>query len=232
MFERRFMRFELSGYLSILYWFFFMACFFHFPSETIKTINIYHIGVAAAAGLVAAPPIGFLLHQLDISIFCPFRKRFGLARKAVVQIEEWNKSIGAIISDNKMQSIIVAAKTNPKSENYKHYEYLQSEIDKRYSYYYGRWEASVLSPVFGLLLMFFTSVVYYLNKKEWLISFASSSRNWFMLLVLLLIVTIGYFVAKYCKELYREIIDLELIVVKQNEGYVKDVLASIKEVGQ
>jgi hypothetical protein len=225
---RRLLRFEISGYVGLLYSLLFIACLFEVPSID---IGIYQIVAAAAAGLVIALPIGFVIHQLDITIFCPFRasRIFG-KRRAFLRLKHWKDELGAVVSDSKLQSIIVHAKTTPQAKCYDHYKYIQNEIDKRYSYYYSRWETGSFSPFLGMIISFIIWAIYYATTGESLIDISGRyfvTRLLAFGFIIIGIIIISLIIILYCRDLFREIDDLELSVVVDNEDYVKKVLSNL-----
>lgn len=68
---KQFLRFEISGFIVILYAFLFIIISFDLK----KVINVFDNNILdySIISLVVAAPLGYIMHQIDVVIFNPFK---------------------------------------------------------------------------------------------------------------------------------------------------------------
>lgn len=222
---KKFLRFEISGYVALLYGFIFCFAFSDltqlvdcFSSQTGANILNYSI-----TGFILAGPIGFIMHQIDISIFCPFKEcRWYMksCRLVVPYIKsKLNSEQSLLLNDKKYQPIMELALSH--NEN----RHIDEEISNRYSYYYARMEAGLFSPVFGALFYcLFTQYYFHVYGKS-IVKFSMLS-----LVTTLGVVIISICILSYCKTIFDELNDLERIAIDVGlPGKLSNILSTEKE---
>jgi hypothetical protein len=208
---KKFLRFEISGYVAILYVILYCIAFFDFTKITIDLPqNILNLSVS---GFIIAAPIGFLMHQLDISFFSPFKKkRMGKDRNAICLLETYTKDCPCF-KDIKPQVSLEIIKCLLDKENIFNYSYFEKEISNRYSYYYSRLEAGAFAPFFGFIIFIIISgfLWFYLGNPFFSIDPIPWLRILFILFILAIVVLISVYISIYCRTLLEEIDGLECL---------------------
>jgi hypothetical protein len=207
---KKFLRFEISGYVALLYAFLFCLALSDMKKigalvslEDIKIIDY------AVTGFILAGPIGFIMHQMDITIFSPFRKcRFFLnCRKVISVIEQRIGSSKINYDDNKFQAVLEFALSKEVNKH------LVKEISNRYSYYYARMEAGLFSPILGFIIYLITNQ-YFQN--------INNANLFFSRAIIFGIIIISFIILGYCPTILRELNDLECLALEQGLKDLKD----------
>lgn len=215
---KKFLRFEISGYIVILYTFLFIIAFFDFNKINLNiTEDILGLSVS---GFIVAAPLGYLMHQIDVYILNPFKeKRWGKERKAIKLLKEYIKD-NPKFKGIKPQIALEIIKCLSNEENKFNYKYFEKEISNRYSYYYSRVEAGIFSPVFGFLIFLIITGVIYFNFKYPIVTINFDDRSFllrelFIICSFILIFIISILNLMYCKTLLEEIDDMEYVFVEK-----------------
>jgi hypothetical protein len=158
---KKFLRFEISGYLVILYVILYIVAFLDLRKLNINLVE--HILALSISGFIVAAPIGYLMHQIDITLLNPFKdNRLGGERKAIKLLKEYIKDYH-IFKGIKPQMSLEIIKCLSDEKIKFNYTYFEKEISNRYSYYYSRIEAGLFSPIFGFFIFLIIDGVIYFN---------------------------------------------------------------------
>ena len=208
---KRFLRFEISGYVAILYSLVFCAVFMDIQALCdLKLLTNARIIDYSVTGFILAAPLGFLMHQIDISIFSPFKKHrlfYNKERKVIKRIHDNIEKQRYEYEDDKCQAYLEEALGNKGAEH------IDNEISNRYSYYYARVEAGLFSPLFGFVLFLFYYSLINSICPECILKFSILS-----VVATILIIIISIAVLSYIPTLFREIDDLVCLAI---EAYTK-----------
>jgi len=168
---KQFFRFVVSGYVCLIYYFGLLAGF----SNLSDRLNVGSIGPfsnVAFGSLALSVPIGFLIHELDISI----RQRAQAARGSIAQavrnkvyreladrksLEALNRLLdspesGHVVDQPNRIALLEFARYTDKKQLDAH---IEKELSNRYSYVYSRVEAAVFAPVLAVILSVLTGIV-------------------------------------------------------------------------
>lgn len=207
---KKFLRFEVSGSVAILYGFLFCISIFDLH-KLIEIDILYHATLADYSLLIIAlsATLGFLMHEIDIFIFNPFKENRICVRRTVIEaIRNRLKMRGqeSDYEDKKYQTYLeIKLSAQP--------EYIQKEISNRYSYYYARIEAGLFAPIFGLLLCIFVGIII-----SYIYCGSIVNPNWWLFIPTIIIIPIiSTCILLYVPTLLKELNDLEHYVIKSHE---------------
>lgn len=237
---KQFLRFEISGYIVILYVFLFIMTFFDL--NKIKNVFDKDILGLSISSFVVAAPLGYIMHQIDISINSPFKeKTCGVKRNAIEELKKCTKDNPIFTNIKTPQMPLEIFKCLLYSDEKKgNFNYFKNEISNRYSYYYSRMEAGIFSPIFGFIIFLIIAGVYYFNSGNYpfIIGVLSNPpfieinlENKFKLLYIIFTVALAVSVIMvsmtiygYCKNIIKEIDELECFLVHNyNERIINNL---------
>jgi hypothetical protein len=168
---KQFFRFVVSGYVCLLYYFGLLAGFSNL-SDNLNAGSLASFSTVAFGSLALSVPIGFLIHELDISIRDRTSNAKGhMARVVRSHIYHELASRGSLV-------VLRALLNEPRSGHtagdpslaaflefakYKDQEQLDAHIEKelsnRYSYVYSRVEAAVYAPALAVIFSALTGII-------------------------------------------------------------------------
>lgn len=217
---KKFLRFEISGYIVILYVVLYSIAFLDMNKINITLAE--DILSLSVSGFIIAAPIGYLMHQIDISLFSPFKEeRLGKKRKAILLLKDYIKDYHIFRTIKPQMSLEIIKCLSDEKIKF-NYSYFEKEISNRYSYYYSRIEAGIFSPIFGFLIFIIIVGFLYFNFGNPIIDInlkesAFLLRILFIIYILLAIFIISFLIYNYCKNLLEEIDELEYLFIQKNK---------------
>lgn len=199
--------------------------------------------IAPLAAIPVALILGFIIHQLSITLLNPFseyRTFFGerpvlislrkhLDRTAELDTGDFQKDYERVKETFDKNGLFDALTGLPSDKGPSYSDYLRSQISRRYSYYYARIDAGFFAPLSGLLLSLLICVI--LILKDVLNSAQLFKLDIFARLIplevsILLAIIISVGIVQYCSKLFREIDVLESVLLAENydSSFVKDIV--------
>lgn len=220
---KQFFRFVVSGYVCLLYYFAILFAFsnaLHRLGEAMS-LTFLDLFTISMGSLVLSVPLGFLIHELDISLYSPYRlSRFGRERSSMRIIGDLVKEKGASVGSEYFQALLEFVKysvEHSKDVN----AHLDKEVSNRYSYYYGRMEAAIYAPVLALVL--FTASVL-LGRLDIRLTLVGA----------VVVVGIGFISAAllhYACRLLKEIDAIETLIVKVRKDELLKLIDLLSNTG-
>jgi len=150
---KQFFRFLVSGYVCITYFFAFLIASSSLQRFVDALSLSNQLSVLAASTVAVSVPIGFLLHEIDVSIFGLFRR--GVNSESVKALRDVGK---AKISSSKYQHRAAFLEYSKFTDETARDVHLNKEVSNRYSYLYARMEAGFYAPIAACFL-FYASVM-------------------------------------------------------------------------
>ncbi len=228
----RFLRFEASGLSAILWGLLFVTPYLDLPA--LIKFDAPSILITLFSSVLVAAPIGNYIHQASDTLLNPFRKnRLYLYPRAVIDeiVKLAEKKNLDEMKDKTFQSITTISKVvdrkayiyNSKggtiSEEYSlNSSIIREEINNRYSYYYARIENGLVAPILG-----FAFSKLFLSLTENLSIFCPEPKSWDIWIILTAI-AFGFVLIYRIPQLFRELDDLEVQLVRSQQPYWGNVL--------
>ena len=232
----KFLRFEIGG-ITTLFW----LCVFlapHINFSVAPDINVENFFALFLGSIVLALPLGNYIHQITDSIFSPFAiKRAGfIERKSLkyAKLEFESEIYG--LSDQTYQVLFLLAESLDGSYAYRSSKrdslvygdvdklndfdvsFYRDNIQNRYSYYYARIENGLVAPIIALvaalfILMLPTLSPYFLEEPH-----LSATA------IALLAIPIFMAMLWRIPQLFRELDDIEIAILKMNRERIREIL--------
>jgi hypothetical protein len=221
---KQFFRFVVSGYVCLLYYFAILFAFsnaLHRLRETMA-LTFPDLFTIVLSSLVLSVPLGFLIHELDISIYSPYRlSRFGCERDSMKMISAVvRKATNNVVRSECLQALLEFAKFSGEDSKDVN-AHLDKELSNRYSYYYARMEAAVYAPVFAVVLFAATVL---LGRLDVRVTFLG-------VMVITGIGAISATLLLYARRLLREIDAIETLIVMDRKEDLSRLARYLRDAG-
>lgn len=113
---KQFFRFVISGYVCLFYYFALVLVSSATLASLIGSVSSTSLSLlsAAASSLAFAFPVGFLIHELDISVMSPYRPvRLGRKRHSIERLRKLATQVSSgklDLKDEELQALLEFAK--------------------------------------------------------------------------------------------------------------------------
>ena len=233
----KFLRFEIGGAASIFWTGLFLMPYLNlvkiFELDAVDLITIF-VGTA-----MISLPVGNYIHQIVDTILSPYAEKrcFLFERQSLNYVRKHFSIIDKVASDSTRQVVFVLSQSisteitelkistgsvqGHNSVGFFNIDFVRESIRNRYSYYYARIENGLFSPAAGAIL---AALIYHSFKNgEIFISHAQFN----VLIVVVTAVICGVIMLWRIKQLFKEIDDLEILLVMVNRKNINMLLNQV-----